>query len=226
MSEALTRKESPRVQRLREIAKDYVTAFPGWSLYRDDFFFGLWRSSGPIRQNIWFGVMSDGEYRLSHDVTAFIPHLKTIEDQVPWVGMLAQFLSIRDGLQSISPSRHASRWRDAVSAMEREFKPDLREPLNLAEVAEMCVAETLGYWDENNLPMLAILNASIGRTDEARQCCIRLQSLESPDDAEMLDWGRAMKAFGLDLLKAIEAGQERQFLEPIVRDAATETGDA
>lgn len=222
----MTSKESPSLQRLREIAKDHASALPGWAMYKDDFFFGLWRSSGPIRQNIWFGVMSDGEYRLSHDVTAFIPHLKAIENQKPWVGMLAQLLSIRDRLQSISASRHAARWRDAVAAMEREFKPDIRAPLDLTEIAEMCVAETLGYWGQNNLAMVAILYAATGRTDEARQCCIRLQSIEWPDDDEMVDWDRAMKAFGLDLLKAIEAGEVQQFLEPIVRMAANEKGDA
>lgn len=221
----MTSKESPRIRRLREIAEDYATAFPGWSFYKDDFFFGLWRSSGPIRQNIWFGVMSDGEYRLSHDVTAFVPHLQAIGNVKPWVGMLPQFLSIRDGLQSISPSRHAARWRDAVAAMDREFKPSLREPLDLAKIVEMCIAETLGYWGENNLAMVAILNASMGRTDEARQCCIRLQSLERSDD-DMLDWQRAMKAFGLDLLKAIEAGEEEQFLASLAPCAGEETGDA
>ncbi|MBY0568874.1 MAG: hypothetical protein K2P70_16280 [Hyphomonadaceae bacterium] len=169
--------------------------------------------------------MSNGDYRLSHDVTAFIPHLNAIGNQKPWVGMLPQLISIRDRLQSISPSRHEARWRDAVAAMERELKPSIRAPLDLAEILEMCVEQTLGYWDQNNLAMVAILSASVGKTDEARQCCIRLQSIEAAD-AEMRDWDREMKAFGLDLLKAIEAGQERQFLEPVIHTAASETGDA
>jgi hypothetical protein len=218
----MSSKNNPRFQRLQEIAQDYATAFPDWSLYTDKFFFGLWRASGPIRQNIWFGFMSDGEYRLSHDVSAFIPQLRGIGDDVPWVGMLPQFLSIRDGLQSISPNKHAVRWRDAVAAMEREFKPDIRKPLNLEEIAELCVAETRG-WDQNNLAMMAILNAWLGEMDEARQNCIRLQSIEVPPDAAMRDWDREIKAFGLDLLKAIELEQAREFLEPVVHDAVSVT---
>lgn len=217
--------KGPRLQRLMEIANDYATAFPDWSFYRNAHFFGLWRSSGPIRQNIWFGVKSDGEYRLSHDVTSFIPTLILIGDQMPWVGMLTQFLSIRDRLQSISSDKHPARWRDAVAAMEREFTPSVRNPLDLVEVAELCATE-VRTWNHNNLTMMAILHVWLGKRDEARQHCIRLQTLEMPANAEMHDWVREMKAFGLDLLRAIEAGTEQNALRELVRLAETVTGDA
>ncbi len=194
--------------KLAEIARDYAAAFPGWTLYADDHCIKLWREEMPLCQNLWFDA-SESRYRILHDVTVPMPCLVAIGWPAPCVGMLSEFLG-RPGshLSSIRASEHGRRWRDAVAEMERDFRPDIRKPLDIAEVAQLCAP--LERRDvQNDLVMMAVLYAWLGERDEAKRRCIRMQSLPSPDQADMIDWDKALKAFALDLLKAIDAGSER-----------------
>lgn len=219
-SKALSRKQGD------QFLVDYATAFPDWMRYADEFCLGLWRACGPARQNIWFGATSIGTYRLSHDVSVFIPPLRASGNEMPWVAMLPQLMGHQVGLrlQHIRASEHSARWREAVSAIEQQFRPDIRKPLDLKEITSLCEAEER-EWSQNDLVMMAILYAWQGERDEARQRCIRLQSVPAPHEVpEMVAWHHEMLAFGLSLLRAIEAGTEHEFLEPVARDAESITG--
>lgn len=213
-------------ERGKQFLLDYATVFPNWGRYEDEFSLGLWRSFGPLRQNIWFGATSIGTYRLSHDVTVFVPPLSTVNDQYPWVGMLPQLMGHQVGsrLQDLRASEHATRWREAVSAIEQQFSPDIRKPLDLPEIISLCETEERP-WSQNDLVMMAVLYAWQGEGDKAMQRCIRLQSVPVPHEVpEMVEWHHEMLAFGMGLLKAIEAGTEREFLEPVAKGAASLIG--
>lgn len=220
LGKALSRKQGD------QFLQDYATAFPDWSRYADESFLGLWRSCGPARQNIWLNATSVGTYRLFHDVSIFVPPLRAGNDQKPWVGMLPQLMGQQIGarLQDIRASEHATRWREAVQAIESQFRPEIRKPLDLAEITSLCETEER-EWSQNDLLMMAILYAWQGERDKARQRCIRLQSVPAPHEVpEMVRWHHELLGFGMSLLKAVEAGMERQFLEPVARDAASITG--
>ena len=218
--------EPSREQGIR-LLKDYASEFRDWSRYRDAFFLGLWRPCGPVRQNIWLGKTSIGTYRLSHDISIFIPTLKACGQQMPWIAMLPHLMGQQVGsrLQDILATEHSTRWRQAVSAIEQEFRPDIRKPLDLIEITSLCEAEER-EWSQNDLVMMAILFAWQDECDKARQRCIRLQSIPVPSEVpEMVDWHHQMLAFGMELLNAVEAGAHIEYLRPVVADASTITGD-
>lgn len=98
-----------------------------------------------------------------------------------------------------------------MAAMEEQFRPSIRKPLDLREVKSLC--EQAARESTNDLCMLAILNAYLGDKEQALSCCERMQTLPPPTLAPRLDWEQRHKEFGRQLRQAIEAGNERQFLD-------------
>jgi hypothetical protein len=123
--------------------------------------------------------------------------------------MLHQFLDMKH--VQILPRQHPVMWKSVVVAMEEQFRPSIRKPLDLREVKELC--EQQANESTNDLCMLAILNAYLGEKKKALTCCERMQTLPPPTLAPRLDWEERHKEFGLQLRQAIEAGNERQFLD-------------
>jgi hypothetical protein len=130
--------------------------------------------------------------------------------------MLHQFLDVKHRQSLLR--EHPTKWKGMVAAMEQQFRPPIRRPLDLREVKELC--EQQARESTNDLCMLAILNAYLGDREEALACCERMQTLPPPTLAPRLDWEERHKEFGRQLRQAIEAGKERQFLDTAAATAA------
>jgi len=98
-----------------------------------------------------------------------------------------------------------------VTAMETQFRPPIRKPLDLGEIQKLCVKAAQD--STNDLLILAVLNASLGKKKDALACCERMQTLPAPMLAPRLDWEAGHKQFGLQLMAALNAGTEHQYLE-------------
>lgn len=184
-------------KQLAEIVECYATVFPDWRLIDGN---RLERSFGPVVQQIGFEALRSGAYRPAMVMRAL---------PLPTVRMLHQFLDIKH--VQILPRQHPVMWKSVVAAMEEQFRPSIRKPLDLREIKGLCEQEAKE--STNDLCMLAILNAYLGEKEKALACCERMQTLPPPTLAPRLDWEERHKEFGRQLRQAIEAGNERQFLD-------------
>lgn len=192
---SMTRKER------REVLQCYAAAFPDWKVILDG---RIVRTHGPIMQQIGFEALSRWAYR---------PHVVIWALALPTVAMLHQWLDIKH--RDIGMREHPHKWNDVVIAMEQQFRPCMRKPLDLWEVAELCKQEVLER--TNDLCMLAILNAYLGENEQALSYCERIQAAPLPTLPPPLKaspaWERQRREFGLRLKEAIEQGKAREFLE-------------
>jgi hypothetical protein len=189
---------------LTNVAKCYATVFPGWEMFGG---VGFFRIEGPIRQQIAFEALPSGAYRPSCGIRAL---------SLPSARMLFQHLDVRH--RQVLLRQHESRWGEVVAAMEQQFSPAIRKPIDLDEVVSLCEREARNA--TNDLAMLAILYAWLGRNQEAIDRCQRMEQAPAPTLAPRLDWERRHIEFGRDLVKAIAAGKARQFIETASNESA------
>lgn len=187
-------------KQLAEIVECYATAFSDWEIVKGQVFA---RSSGPICQLVGIEVLRSGAYRPWSGIRA-IP----LAD----VRMLHQFLDIKH--VQILPRQHPLMWQSVVAAMNEQFRPQIRQPLDLREIKGLC--EQVVRPTTNDLCMMAILCASIGENQQALSCCDRMEQVGPPTLASRPDWERGHRDFGRKLRHAIEAGDERQFLDATI----------
>jgi len=185
-------------KQIRDVVTEYATRFPEWTMFTDGMAFT--RNLGPIQQMIWFQGLRTGAYRPMHVIN-------TTALSTP--RMLTQMLDVRN--REATLKQHAVRMPPMLAAMEHQFRPDIRKPLDIAEVLELCEAEARPD-STNDLAMLAILYAWLGRDTNALECCEQMQHCSLPTLAPIPEWEDAMRAFGRDLAKAVEAGMAREFL--------------
>jgi len=205
---ALLKKYTPMTQgQLKAVVTEYAARFPEWVIFVDGTAFV--RRSGPIQQMIWFQKMNFAAYRPTHGISSLVlpeAHIR----------MLPQVLDVKH--REVEHRWHDRKFADTLAAMEQQFRPDIRKPLDIAEVLALCEARAATMPDTtNNMAMLAILYAWLGRNTEALNCCERIQHCPLPKLAPMPEWEEAMRAFGYNLAEAVQAGSAREFLE-----AATE----
>lgn len=205
---ALIKKYTPITKaQLKEVVAEYADCFPKWVMFADGTAFI--RREGPIQQIIWFQKMRSAAYRPTHGVSSIIlpeAHIR----------MLPQVLDVKH--REVEHRWHERKFAATVAAMEQQFLPNIRKPLDMAEVLMLCGAEAATMPDTtNNMAMLAILNAWLGHDVEALDCCERMQHCPLPTLAPVPEWEAKMRAFGCDLRKAVESGTGRQFLESAVR---------
>ena len=184
-------------KQLRGIVESYAQVFSDWKLVGGD---RLERSSGPVVQQIGFEALRSGAYRPMGAIWA---------RPLPTVAMLHQFLDVKH--RQVLLREHPTKWKGIVAAMEQQFCPLIRQPLDLREVQRLC--EKAAKKSTNDLCMLAILHAYLGEREQALSCCDRMQTSPSPTLAPRLDWEERHREFGLQLRRAIETGNERRFLE-------------
>jgi hypothetical protein len=184
-------------KQLAEVVGCYASAFPGWQLVGG---VCLVRTHGPVLQQIGFEALRSGAYRPAMGIEAL---------PLPTAWMLPQFLDIKHRQTLLR--QHASKWRDVVVAMERQFRPSVRAPLDLREVRALCQQEARET--TSNLCMLAILSASLGEGERALAYCDRAERAPPPTLAPRLDWERRHVEFARQLRAAIEIGDERRFLD-------------
>lgn len=195
----------PTKKQLREIVECYGALLPGWKCIKGN---RLERSCGPIVQQIGFEVLSSGAYRPMAVIWAL---------PLPSVSMLPQFLT---KYQAALLREHATYWRRMAAEMVEQFQPPILKPIDLRHVLELCQKEARESREStNDLCMLAILHAYLGEKDAAIACCDRMQLVNPPDLAPRLDWEERHKEFGRQLRKALEAGEERVFLDTAAANA-------
>lgn len=206
----LLKKYTPMTKgQLKAVVSEYAARFPEWAIFVDGTAFV--RRSGPIQQIIWFQKMSSAAYRPTHGMSSLVlpeAHIR----------MLPQVLDVKH--REVEHRWHDRKFADTLVAMEEQFRPAIRMPLDIAEVLVLCDAEAAAMPDTtNNMAMLAILNAWLGRDADALDCCERMQHCPLPKLAPMPEWEEAMRAFGRDLAKAVQAASAREFLEAAIENA-------
>ena len=184
-------------KQLNEIVECYATVFPGWKVVDGNRFI---RSLGPIVQQIGFQGLRYKAYRPMGVIWA-LPY--------PNISMLHQFLDIKH--RQVRLREHPTKWKSVVTAMEEQFQPSIRKPLDLQEIR--CLCEQNAGEKTHDMCMLAILNAYLGERDQALFYCERIQNVPSPIPDSFPDWQKKHREFGRQLRQAIEAGNERQFLD-------------
>lgn len=190
------------------IVSDYQSAMPGWSRFNREV---IYRDAFPVRQTIWFEPLRSGNYRPMHGVET-----RPLREARPPPRMLPQMLTVRQ--RQLSLRQHETRQGEILQAMKDQFRPAIDEPLEIPEVLALCEAESRGVF--NDLAMLAILYAWLGRRGEARSCCLRLLGPAPPVIAPVPERDEAIRAFASALIKAIEAGNEKRFLQEPANGAA------
>ena len=124
--------------------------------------------------------------------------------------MLHQLLDVKH--REVEYRWHERKLADTLAAMEQQFLPNIRKPLDVVAVLTLCEAETRPG-STNDLTMLAILYAWLGRDNEALDSCERLQHCPLPTLAPMPEWEETMRSFGRELAEAVKGGTAREFLE-------------
>lgn len=195
-------------KQIKEVVAEYATHFPKWVVSSDRA--GIVRESGPIQQEIWFHALRTGDYRPMHGISSLVlPEAR--------IGMLTQLLDVRNRESTLK--QHAARMPNMLAAMEQQFRPDVRKPLDVAEVLELCEAEAGSMPDTtNNMTMLAILSGWLGRDRDALAYCERIQHCPLPTLAPMPEWQDAMRAFGRELAEAVRSRNAKVFLESRVEN--------
>lgn len=206
---ALLKKYAPITKaQLKEVVAQYAAEFPEWVMFVSGTAFV--RREGPIQQMIWFQRMNSAAYRPTHVI-------ETTVNRIP--SMLTQVLDVKH--REIEHRWHDRKFAATVAAMKQQFQPDILKPLDIDEVLTLCEATAEAMPDTtNNMAMLAILHAWLGRNAEALDRCERMQHCPLPTLAPMPEWEAEMRAFGRELARAIEAGTARAFLES-AKEAAT-----
>lgn len=205
-SEQFKQRNAPMTKaRFKAIVADYAAKFPDWELVHGGLAFV--RRSGPIDQMVWFQDMRK-YYRPSHGVGS-----RVLPDA--HVRMLPQVLDVKH--REVEHRRHERKFSNTLAAMEQQFRPDIRKPLEITDVLALCEAEAGTMQDTtNNMTMLAILAAWLGRDSEALGYCERMQHCSPPTLAPMPEWEDAMRTFGRKLTGAIESGHGKAFLEDAI----------
>ena len=189
---------------LKSVIVDYAARFPDWELVHDGMAFV--RGAGPIRQMIWFQKMSSAAYRPTSVINT---------SALPMPRMLSRIMDVKH--REIEYRFHEQKFANTLAAMEQQFQPDIRKPLDIAEVLALCEAEAGTMPDAtNNMTMLAILSAWLDRKAEALDYCERMQHCPLPTLAPMLEWEITMRAFGRALAGAIVTGRGKAFLEEAI----------
>lgn len=143
---------------------DYQTAFPGWVVERG---LTLTRNFGPVRQVIAFEALRSGAYRPSCSIDV----LTTPSSQ-----LLFSFLDIKH--RQVTLRRHTEVWPHIVQAMEKQFRPSIRESIDVREIirlAEQEIAEARAG-NSRYLSGVASLNAYVGDKTRALFWCDKIDA--------------------------------------------------
>ena len=140
---------------------DYRSEFPDWAVEHEVV---LVRALGPIRQHIAFERLSIGAYRPMCSIHVIGPP--------GGAQLLPRFLDVKH--REVSPRQHAAMWRPVLKAMEEQFVPPVRKPLELAEVLALAEDNVMRYGigSVNCLCALATLNA---HARQAGTCSVVVQ---------------------------------------------------
>lgn len=180
----------------------YRDAFPDWDVEHRVV---LTRSLGPVKQFIALESLRSGAYRPSNSIDIVGP--------ADGSQILFMYLDVKH--REVFPREHETKAPLVIKAMEEQFVPRVREPLDLR-----CVLQFAEEWhaggevgNANGFSGLATLNAYIGNRDRALWWCDRFDVLLASIGREPADWEERKAAYVERLREAIEVGHEQVFLQ-------------
>jgi hypothetical protein len=200
----LSRKE------LKQFFEPYRQAFPDWTVEHDVM---LTRKQGPLRQGMFLHRLGYAAYRPEH----FIDLSISIPDGC---GLIHQHLDVKH--RQVERLAHERMWAKVLKAMEEQFVPSIRKPLDVAQtlwLAELEV-ERNQVDNVNHFVGLAALNAYLGNSEKALHWCDRgersvrdwIAEYEAASiNISVPDWMARKREYALALRQAIEAGTLREF---------------
>ena len=184
---------------------DYRQAFPDWAVRHK---VALVRSEGVIEQWIDFQALRAGSYRPSCSIRVIGPD--------HGFRLLAQFLDIKH--EQIWPREHERKFPLVLKAMDEQFQPDIRRPLDLSEVFRLGETEVAQgrAGNINYCCGLAVLGTAIGKDDRGLFWCDQVEKKLQSLGREPADWEIEYAQFARDLRTSIEKDRASAFLESIV----------
>lgn len=192
----LTKKE------LKEYFQVYRDAFAEWEA---DVPYSLTRTCGPITQVIGFQSLSYGAYRPMCGVEVTGP---------PDGGssVLPQMLDVKH--RQVERRQHATEWPKVLRAIEEQFVPDVRKPLDVVEVLQLAEEEAEKGANGRYFNGVAALSAFVGQDDRAIEWCNRAEASFNEFGQAMPcpDWMLKQAAFSRNLREAIQSGRGKEFL--------------
>lgn len=189
-------------KQLMECFRPYREAFPDWSVEYDVM---LTRSDSPLRQIIDFQSLQSGSYRPVMAISILLP----IPDGC---SILHRQLDVRH--RQVSAREHPTKWPFVLKAMEEQFLPSIRKPLDLVESLRLGEEEAERDQIENTnyTTGLAALNAYVGNRERSLDWCNRIEKQLKTLGREPAAWESRKGQFVRELRQAIELGKERDFL--------------
>jgi hypothetical protein len=186
-------------QQLAEFFGDYRKVFASWSVEHDVV---LVRGQGPIVQRIGFEPLRDGAYRPSCSVEVLIVGVR----------ILHRYLDIKH--REILPRNHVAKMPLVIKAMEEQFQPSIRKPLDVGEVVRLGEQEVArdSIDNANHLSALAALNAHVGDAQRALHWCERVDERLAKKGAHLADWETRLLRFAMGLREALKRGDQQAFL--------------
>lgn len=187
---------------LKEYFQVYRDAFPEWEA---DVPYSLSRTCGPITQTIGFQNLSYGAYRPSCGVRVIGPPDEGSE-------LLPQLLDVKH--REVSRREHSEKWPKVLQAIEEQFVPDVRKPLDIAEVLELAEEEAEKGANGRYLSGVAALCTYVGQDDRAIEWCNRAEASINEFGHAMPcpDWMLKQVDFACSLREAIRSGHGKKFL--------------
>jgi hypothetical protein len=189
-------------KQLVEFFQPYKEAFPDWAVEHD---VTLTRTHGPVKQAIHFQALRSGAYRPSHAVDILL--------RVPdGCSILHKHLDVRH--REVLPRDHATKWPLVLKAMEEQFAPSIRQPLDVTETLRLAEEEAARDRIDNiNYSTgLAVLNAYFGHTERALYWCGRVEETAANLGRPLGDWEVRKRRYALELQQAVKTGKEQEFL--------------
>lgn len=180
----------------------YRDALPDWAVEHDVM---LTRTHGPLKQAIHFQALRSGAYRPSHAVDILV--------RVPdGCSILHKHLDVKH--REVLPRDHAAKWPLILKAMEEQFLPPIRQPLDVAETLRLAEEEADRDRIENinYLTGLAVLSAYLRNAERAIFWCGRVEETAAHLGRPLGDWETRKRCYALDLQQAIKTGKEREVL--------------
>ena len=189
-------------KQLLECFKPYSAALSDWAVEHDVM---LSRTHGALKQVIHFEALPSGVYRPTHavEILAGVPD---------GCSMLHKHLDVKH--REVLPRDHAVKWPSVLKAMEEQFLPAIRQPLDVAETLRL--AEEQAQRDRidniNYSTGLAVLNAYLGNTARGLYWCGRVEEAAAHLGRALADWETRKRRNAFELQQAIKACKHGEFL--------------
>jgi hypothetical protein len=183
-------------RQLIEFLQPYREAFPDWAVGHDVM---LTRSNGPLKQSINFQTLGSGAYRPSQAINILLP----VPDGCT---VLHRFLDVKH--REVLARQHAAKWPLVLKAMEEQFMPPIREPLEVVRTLRMAEAgadrdqiDNISY-----TTALAALNAYVGNVERSLYWCDRVEQRAAHLGRPIANWETRKKCYIVELRQALKAG--------------------